>query len=69
LHGHSHVTAESNIERKITQQLLAGGYPEIIYNVGCMYPYMDYTPRTLEEITARYSRWEKYGDSLDESYD
>ncbi|MDO5150689.1 MAG: hypothetical protein Q4D76_15070 [Oscillospiraceae bacterium] len=22
------------------------------YNVGCMLPYMDYTPRTLEEIRA-----------------
>ncbi len=21
-----------------------------MYNVGCMIPYMDYTPRTLEEI-------------------
>ena len=69
LHGHSHATAESKAERKITEYLLERGYPEIIYNVGCMYPYMDYTPRTLEEITDRYSKWEKYGDSINESDD
>ena len=26
--------------------------PYECYNVGCMMPYMDYTPRTLEEIRA-----------------
>ncbi len=26
------------------------GKPSRMYNVGCMLPYMDYTPRTLEEI-------------------
>ena len=28
-----------------------------MYNVGCMLPYMDYTPRTLDEIIAGYNQW------------
>ena len=24
--------------------------PAVAYNVGCMLPYMDYTPRTLKEL-------------------
>lgn len=58
LHGHSHVTPESKHERLITNMLRQEGYFEEIYNVGCMYPYMDYTPRTLEEIIDRYKAWE-----------
>ena len=54
LHGHSHMTPESYDEREITQALVAKGYPMEVYNVGCMYPYMDYTPRTLDEIVAGY---------------
>ena len=54
LHGHSHMTPESYDEREITQALIAKGYPMEVYNVGCMYPYMDYTPRTLDEIVAGY---------------
>ena len=54
LHGHSHITPESYDEREITQALVAKGYPMEVYNVGCMYPYMDYTPRTLDEIVAGY---------------
>ena len=30
-----------------------------IYNVGCMYPYIDYTPRTLQQIMDGYERWQK----------
>ena len=26
-----------------------------MYNVGCMMPWMDYTPRTLDEIIERYT--------------
>ena len=29
------------------------------YNVGCMYPYIDYTPRTLQQIMDGYERWQK----------
>lgn len=50
LHGHSHNTEEAAMERAITDSLKEKNIPVEIYNVGCMYPYMDYTPRTLEEI-------------------
>ena len=50
LHGHSHMSPESDLERQITANLISRGITERIYNIGCMYPYMDYTPRTLEEI-------------------
>ena len=50
LYGHVHVTQDYNHllnyidnERKI-------GNPCKMYNVGCMMPYMNYTPKTLEEI-------------------
>ena len=54
LHGHSHVTKEADEERRITKELIQRGFPMKVYNIGCMYDYMDYTPRTLEEIINRY---------------
>ena len=27
------------------------------YNVGCMMPYIDYEPRTIEEVVGRYERF------------
>lgn len=54
LHGHSHVTGESMVERDITRMMKDKGFPCQIYNVGCMYPYMDYTPRTLQHIVENY---------------
>lgn len=57
LHGHSHNTYESEMERAITKFLNDNSFPAEIYNVGCMYPYMDYTPRTLEQIIDGYNQW------------
>ena len=28
-----------------------------MYNVGCMLPYMDFTPQTLFEIETKYEKW------------
>ena len=56
LHGHSHNSAESGMERRLTKMLNRQGYPCEIYNVGCMYPYIDYAPRTLEYIVKNYNR-------------
>ena len=39
LHGHSHNSAESDMERRLT---------------ACMYPYIDYAPRTLQYIVDHY---------------
>lgn len=57
LHGHSHITREAQEERRITEELIQKEFDEEIYNVGCMYPYMDYTPRTIEEIIKGYKEW------------
>ena len=60
LHGHSHMSLESDLERQITANLISRGITERIYNIGCMYPYMDYTPRTLEEIIrSAHKNWWK----------
>ena len=48
LHGHSHKTAEADIELKIAEMLTENGIPNRIFNVGCMY--WDYAPVTLDEI-------------------
>lgn len=51
LYGHTH----NSEEEKMYQQFLKYvndnyKYGAVAYNVGCMMPYMNYTPRTLEEI-------------------
>ena len=57
LHGHTHITPEQAYVDKWVAEL-HGNYKEIpnpvgqIINVGCMMPYMNYTPRTLDEIVA-----------------
>ena len=33
------------------------GHPCNIINAGAMMPWMDYTPRTLEQIEAGYEEW------------
>lgn len=50
LHGHSHNTEEANIEIEFAKKLNETGYPNQIYNVGCMY--WNYAPVTLDEILA-----------------
>lgn len=71
LHGHSHNSAESEMERRITAMLNRQGYPCEIYNVGCMYPYIDYAPRTLEYIVSHYDQNADYtrGSKKDDSFE
>lgn len=63
LYGHVHTTKEwdiykdclNNLNKYFEEQTLAGrtDCPKVkAYNVGCMLPYMNYTPRTLKEIIA-----------------
>ena len=60
LYGHVHSTFEYKVMR-ITKALLVKMHSCMcqMYNVGCMMPYMDYTPRTLDEIAAGAEEYEK----------
>lgn len=52
LYGHVHSSREQALVEKWQQELWAMGIPSRLINVGCMMDYMDYTPRTLEELLA-----------------
>ena len=55
LYGHVHFSYEENMMRHIKYEL-ENLYNVAcnMYNVGAMIPYMNYTPRTLDEIIGRY---------------
>lgn len=61
-HGHTHITGEQDWVEKWTRELVENhkmGTPTgQIVNVGCMMPYMNYIPRTAEEIIEGWK--EKY---------
>ena len=51
LYGHVHNSHQWNImENWMNELRQLQDIPMRAYNVGCMMPYMDYTPRTLKEI-------------------
>lgn len=51
LYGHIHNTPQWNILLRWQEELRREqNIPVRMYNVGCMMDYMDYTPRTLDEI-------------------
>ena len=62
-HGHTHTTHEQDWVEKWTRELVnnrtIGSPTGQIINVGCMMPYMNYIPRTFEEIIEAGK--EKYG--------
>lgn len=62
-HGHTHITGEQDWVEKWTRALIfnrgTGTPTGQIINVGCMMPYMNYIPRTFEEIIEAGK--EKYG--------
>jgi calcineurin-like phosphoesterase family protein len=58
LHGHTHVTREQDFVEKWTKELKDSKQTNSdncgnIINVGCMMPWMEYWPRTLDEIIER----------------
>lgn len=60
--GHVHVTRENDFLERWTEELRSSRQENShscgnIINVGCMMPWMDFTPRTLDDIIAR--RWPK----------
>lgn len=59
LHGHVHVTQENDFVQQWTNQLihrehLTGQNLGQIMNVGCMMPWMHYTPQPLDHIIAAW---------------
>lgn len=50
LYGHVHNTWEEKICRDVRARMAEAGVSCRMRNVGCMMPWMDYTPRTLDEI-------------------
>ncbi len=64
--GHVHITRENDlledfkeiIRRKAAENGDCGPQGQI-YNTGCMTPWMDYTPRTLDEIITGCDRYKK----------
>lgn len=60
LYGHVHLTADYDYMKEIIKHQ-EERYSESIskmhcYNVGCMCPEIDYTPRTIDEIIENYSK-------------
>lgn len=62
LYGHVHMSPEYDAmeqTRNILESMVYNDgktHPCNMYNVGCMLPYMNYTPRTLDEIIMGYNR-------------
>lgn len=52
LYGHVHGSLEWELLERWKRECHALGLPCNMINVGCMMPYMNYTPRTLQEILA-----------------
>ena len=63
LYGHVHNGMEWNMMKQVQYQMKAlYDSPCHMYNVGCMIPGMDYTPRTLQEIlNNRYQEEDESG--------
>lgn len=64
LYGHVHTSFEWNMMRQAQYQMRAlYDRPSRMYNVGCMVPGMDYTPRTLDEILQIFESGQEVQDS------
>ena len=60
LYGHVHISFEYNMmEHDRYEMETLYTKPCEMYNVGCMLPYMNYTPRTLDEIIEGYMKTSK----------
>lgn len=67
-YGHVHVSFEENLmqhNRYLMEELY--GHPCEMYNVGAMMPYMDFTPRTKQEILTAAADYVKQKKTLYES--
>ena len=57
LYGHVHTSGEWTMMEEMRKQFEQKGQKCEMINVGCMTPYMDYAPRTLEEIREGYDAY------------
>lgn len=55
LYGHIHTGRDERPFSEYVSAMKNRGFKYECYNVGCMLPYMNYTPRTLEEIITGYN--------------
>lgn len=55
LYGHLHVSKEWEIMEQVRHTFEEIGVPCLMYNVGCCVPYMEYEPKTLNEIIEGYN--------------
>lgn len=61
LYGHVHKSFEYNMTEHIHKEIVdLYQRPHRMYNVGAMMPWMDYTPRTFDEIAEGYSKFTSY---------
>lgn len=59
LYGHVHASKEFDLYENYLKQLReVQNIPALAYNVGAMMPWMDYTPRTLDEIITNYNQYQ-----------
>jgi calcineurin-like phosphoesterase family protein len=60
LYGHVHNSHQWNMmESWMNEARQLQAVPMRAYNVGCMMPYMNYTPKTLSQIIDGYNTWVK----------
>jgi len=60
LYGHVHNSHQWNYMENIRRELSElQDIPMRMYNVGCMMPYMNYTPMTLNEVIAGYNAYKE----------
>jgi calcineurin-like phosphoesterase family protein len=63
LYGHVHITFENEYLENLRYQIEHDPYERPaknlcqFYNVGCMMPWMDYRPRTLDEIVSGFAKF------------
>lgn len=57
LYGHVHNNHEQDIILQHNEIMKVETLEHECYNVGCMMPYMGYTPRTLSEIRLRFKKY------------
>ena len=62
LYGHVHTGFEWNMMQRNQREMLELYNKESkMYNIGCMVPYMEYKPKTLDQIESDYQEWATCG--------